>query len=238
MDRFKHRIDVYNRVVGKMELRKSANQLDDVPKRLTLLGEMENIRTRQDMERRAREIQLFSQREMQEPVEYKGFVVTRYQAEMVEKYKNDLNELQKYVRTSLYDWDNMTEQQRATAESTGNISELKGSYWSGEDLQDLINRYYAQTDAAYFEKYIDVWHEYCTLGQAEEDEVARIITRIMRRKPGLMRILLEGWFECQISYIYDTKTDWHSLHSRHEEIFDFWNKVDSGEYDRYIDLND
>lgn len=233
IDKLRKAIQQYNRVIDKLDKLQDFNVYDDIPLRTNLLDEMERLQTVGDLSERIQKLKKISNPEQQEMVVFEGKRVPRYQAEEIEFYLRENNARRKSVRDSNYNWETMTPQQRAVAEARGNVGELKGSYYSGQDLKDLETQYYYETDERYMSVYISEWENYCVLGDDVKEQVIEDIRWIVENKPGTLRKVIErGLSETQINYIYKDSTDKGlNVYKRHEIIMNFWRDVRNGEYD-------
>lgn len=222
MDKLKKAVDYYNHVLDKLESRQDIGYYDYIPARTSLDFEMHNIYTREDLKRRLRELRKISDTSKQEPIEFRGHVVPLYLKEEILNYERAINRKHEDVKDTIYNWEEMTPQQQSMAIARGNISRLEGNYYTGEDLSALQSQYYAETDNAYFEKYIAEWHKYCVV-KSYEEEVVDNIEWLMANRPGALRFILEeGDSEAQIEYIYEWSADFTNIATRHSEIVRFW----------------
>lgn len=98
-------------------------------------------------------------------------------------------------------WEEITPRQRLKLMSDSNLSNIKGEYYTVEELEALRNMEYRETDPSYFNQYIDaLWN---TPGwEPVRAEVTELIRSLMSI-PGALREVLESkYIETQITYLY------------------------------------
>lgn len=205
---------------------KKSGKYELVPNLTSVEKEKERIKTRNDLYQREKElkrINLYVAPDAQDPIEYKGAVVPRYLAREIENTKHVINAERRKARYQLYPgWDEMTPFEQAKHEVDGNIGDLEGDYSTPDDFDDLKNQQYSENDAAYFSKYIAIWHEYCVVRKYEQ-QVVDDIEWLLDNRPGVIRMILDrGYVQAQIEYIYDISADLSDLLVRHNNIVDFW----------------
>ena len=223
MERLGNAIIGYNRDVDRMI---NSGLYDFTPNKTSLKHEMGRIRTAKELKRRIEELNRIHQDVNPysfEPVDRQGRIVPRYLAEEIRSAMSDVDLEHRQLRASLFPgWGSMSSQQQAYHAAGSNISDLGGEYMTGDDLEALLNERYAETDAAYFENYIEAWHEYCTL-RSSEQEVVDNIRWLLDNRPGAIReILARGDIRANIDYIYEQSADFTEIRLRHQNIIDFW----------------
>lgn len=231
IERLRKAIVAYNRVIDTLDTRMEYGEYDLVPSKTTLAKEMGRIGTRQELYQRERRLRRIARDDQQLPVDYYGNEVPRYLAEQMEMEKRDVNDARKKAREGNYDWDNMDEVERATAKARGNIGELEGEYRTPEDLQNLIDMHYAETDASYMEQYIAEWQRYCVIREYEQEVIDNINWLVDNKPDALRRILERGYIQALIEYIYPVSSDMSlDVYSRHKNIVEFWREAKTGRF--------
>lgn len=212
-----------------MAYRAEYGEYDDVPNRTTLRTEMERIGTRQQLQTRIEQLKRIRRDDQQQPVDYYGIEVPRWQAEELARLEKRERETRQELRESM-DYDNMDEVERATARARGNIGDLKGSYRTADELDELTSMYYAESDAGLMKNYIETWKQYCVVKEYEEEVIENIQWLMDNRPDALRRILERGYSQATIEYVYPTSADMTPLIVRHNNIVAFWREAVQGKY--------
>lgn len=197
-----------------------------VPNPTSVKREMERISTRSQLTQRLHELERINKNvkaDSYDEVELGGRIVPKYLADEIEYSKRVVNDDRRRARQANYpSWDEMDVRERAAHQSDGNIGDLRGSYTSPDDLDDLTDMHYAESDANYMRKYISTWHEYCVV-RSYEDDVVNNIEWLMENRPGAIREILDrGYIQAKIDYIYEDSADLNDLRVRHNNIVEFW----------------
>lgn len=227
--RLRTAITKYNRAVTRLEKQYEQGVFDYIPRKTTVEKEMGRIHTRQDLYQREKELLRIlktNNPDAQNPVEYMGRIVPKYLAKEIEYAKRVINAERRKSRLANYpSWDEMTAQERAEAKAKGNIDDLHGEYYSGEDLEDLVDQKYRESDAAYFQEYVDAWHAYCAI-RSFEDEVVENIEWLLDNRPGAIRQILDrGDYQAKIEYIYEQDMNFGTMLAHHRVIIDYWERM-------------
>ena len=212
-----------------MAYRAEYGEYDDVPNRTTLRTEMERIGTRQQLQTRIEQLKRIRRDDQQQPVDYYGLEVPRWQAEELARLEKRERETRQELRDSM-GYDNMDEVERATARARGNIGDLKGVYRTADELDELTSMYYAESDAGLMKNYIETWKQYCVVKEYEEEVIENIQWLMENRPDALRRILERGYSQATIEYIYPTSADMTPLIVRHNNIVAFWREAVQGKY--------
>ena len=216
-------VSAYNRTVDRLE---KSGRFDLVPNKTSMQVEMGRINSRDQLYQRVKELRRILKSvkpDAQNPVEYMGAVVPLYMKREIEGAKRIINaERRKSRYANFPGWDEMTPRERVQAETSGNIGDLQGEYSTPDDLDDLTSQRYAESDANYMRKYIDVWHDYCVVRKYEQQVVDDIEWLIDNRPNAIREILDRGYIQAQIDYIYSESDDYTDTLTKHNNIVDFW----------------
>lgn len=222
--RLRKAVSVYNRTVDRME---KSGIYDLVPKKTTVAAEKTRIHSRDQLYQREKELRRILKSvkpDAWETVEVAGAIVPKYLIREIKLAERTVNAERRKTRMALFPgWDEMNPWEKAEAQASGNIGDLQGEYTSPDDLEDLITQKYAETYAAYFDRYIETWHEHCLIRQYE-DAVVENIEWLMDNRPDAVRQILDrGYQQAKIEYIWDSEfNDFTELLSHHHAIVDFW----------------
>ena len=208
---------------------RTSGRYDLVPNNTSVEKEMERIYSRQQLYQRVKEL-----RRIQKGVnpnawnetELAGAIVPQYLASEIKYTKKVVNEERRKARYQIYPgWDEMEPREQAQYAADGNIGELTGTYVNADDLEDLTDMEYNESDSAYMAKYISVWHEYCVVREYEQ-QVVDDIEWLLQNRPGAIREILERrYVQATIDYVYSDSADLTDLKLRHNNIVDFWSDM-------------
>lgn len=212
-----------------MAYRAEYGEYDNVPNRTTLRTEMERIGTRQQLQTRIDQLKRIRRDDQQQPVDYHGLEIPRWQAEELARLEKRERETRQELR-DLMDYENMDEVEKATARARGNIGDLKGAYRTADELDELTSMYYAESDAGLMKNYIETWKQYCVVKEYEEEVIENIQWLMENRPDTLRRILERGYSQATIEYVYPTSADMTPLIVRHNNIVAFWREAVQGKY--------
>lgn len=218
--RYDRRIDAWSKDLG--------DKYDFIPNKITMKQAKEVIGTRNQLYQYIKRLDRISRPDAGDVVTISDPLFGEYN---VPKYhRNELNNLRKTKdrerRDLLYKlypgWDEMSAMEQAKHMVDGNIAPLEGTYYTGDDIDDLVSMEYSESEFNYVTNYLSVWHEYCVVHKYEQQVVDDIMWLYESRPGALTEILARGYVQAKVEYIYEDSADMTDIYIRHHNIVEFW----------------
>jgi hypothetical protein len=204
----------------------------EVPNYVSLDEEKTRIKTRDQLYQRERELGRILLKNnpkaldvVEKVVDGETISMPRYLKDEISFSKRAANRKRKELRETIYpNFDDMEPMEQASALSSKNLMPIDqdDEYYSGDDLDDLVNeRYFAAT--TYYDIYLDTMRSFNAFDSIY-DEVSEIILDIEADSPrGIAYIYESKADEATIEYIYlDRSADRTSIPRKVSNVLRFW----------------